>query len=253
MSATDRLVALMDHLRLGSAYFGTAIPRDIAGLAIAHPERLAGIVLCVPSRLDPAPFSEVADQVLMIAGERGPAAEATARATARLPAAQRRFWPVTMRQAAGAMPSPTAPTRSPTGQSLFSTVWPRMGSARRRLVRPRRREACRHFLPRRGLRPYSDAAAVSSRALAMGARNPAFSPALHGRDPGQAAFGRRCLARGPRPDADLSGDVPKVDRPDRATARRGDLEIGCGAGSLVRLLERRLGDANPIQGGAAGC
>lgn len=27
MSATDRLVALMDHLRLGSAYFGTAIPR----------------------------------------------------------------------------------------------------------------------------------------------------------------------------------------------------------------------------------
>ena len=31
MSATDRLVALMDHLRLASAYFGTAIPRDISG------------------------------------------------------------------------------------------------------------------------------------------------------------------------------------------------------------------------------
>jgi len=89
MSATERLVALMDHLGLGSAYFGTPIPRDISGLATEHPERLAGIVLCVPSRLDPAPFSGIDDRVLMIAGERGPAAEATARATARLPAAQR--------------------------------------------------------------------------------------------------------------------------------------------------------------------
>jgi hypothetical protein len=35
ISATDRLVALMDHLGLGSAYFGTAIPRDISGLATA--------------------------------------------------------------------------------------------------------------------------------------------------------------------------------------------------------------------------
>jgi hypothetical protein len=57
MSATERLVALMDHLGLGSAYFGTPIPRDISGLATEHPERLAGIVLCVPSRLDPAPLT----------------------------------------------------------------------------------------------------------------------------------------------------------------------------------------------------
>src|SRR5262249_26078747 len=52
-------------------------------------ERLAGIVLCVPSRLDPAPFGDIADRVLMISGERGPAAEATARAALRLPAAER--------------------------------------------------------------------------------------------------------------------------------------------------------------------
>src|SRR5207244_6120783 len=50
--------------------------------------RLAGVVLCVPSRLDPAPFDAVADRVLMIAGERGPAADATARAAARLHAAE---------------------------------------------------------------------------------------------------------------------------------------------------------------------
>src|SRR5215472_2490537 len=79
----------MDHLGLGAAHFGTAIPRDISGLAAGHPKRLAGIVLCVPSRLDPAPFADVADRVLMIAGERGPAATATATAAARLPGAER--------------------------------------------------------------------------------------------------------------------------------------------------------------------
>src|SRR5262249_35500697 len=79
----------MGHLGLDTAYFGTPIPRDISGLAAEHPERLAGVVLCVPSRLDPAPFADIAGRVLMIAGERGPAAETTGRATARLPGAER--------------------------------------------------------------------------------------------------------------------------------------------------------------------
>ena len=89
LSPTDRLVALLDHVGLGTAHFGTPIPRDISGMAEEHPERLAGIVLCVPSRLDPAPFANIAGRVLMISGERGPAAEATARAAMRLPAAER--------------------------------------------------------------------------------------------------------------------------------------------------------------------
>ena len=89
LSPTDRLVALMDHLGLGAAHLGTPIPRDISGMATEYPERLAGIVLCVPSRLDPAPFAGVDDRMLMIAGERGPAADATATAATRLPAAER--------------------------------------------------------------------------------------------------------------------------------------------------------------------
>jgi hypothetical protein len=88
-SPTERLIALMDHLGLPAAYFGTPIPRDLSGMAAEHPERIAGVVLCVPDRLDPAPFAGIADRVLMIAGERGPAAEATARAANRLPAARR--------------------------------------------------------------------------------------------------------------------------------------------------------------------
>lgn len=53
ISLGDWLTALMDHLGLSTAYFATAIPRDISDLAAQHPNRLAGIVLCVPSRLDP--------------------------------------------------------------------------------------------------------------------------------------------------------------------------------------------------------
>src|SRR6516164_3769393 len=63
--------------------------RDISGLAAEHPEQLAGVVLCVPSRLDPAPFAKIANRILMVTGEHGPAADATARATVRLPAAER--------------------------------------------------------------------------------------------------------------------------------------------------------------------
>src|SRR5438132_10982572 len=83
----------MDHLGLGVAHFGTPIPRDISGMAAEYPKRLGGVVLCVPSRLDPAPFTEIADRVLMISGERGPAAEATARAAVRLPSAERSVLP----------------------------------------------------------------------------------------------------------------------------------------------------------------
>ena len=145
MSATDRLVALMDHLGLGSAYFGTAIPRDISGLATAYPERLAGVVLCVPSRLDPAPFAGIAERVLMIASESGPAAEATARATARLPTAQRVVLPGY--DAPGSWSDAVADRTDEIADRMiaFSTVWPPMGSAPTHRVQPWRKEGMPAF------------------------------------------------------------------------------------------------------------
>jgi ubiquinone/menaquinone biosynthesis C-methylase UbiE len=89
LSPTDRLVALLDHLGIGRAHVASQIPSDIAGLAAAHPARLGGIVCVTPVRLDPAPFSGVSGQVLMIAGEYGPTFEVTTRAASRLPGAQR--------------------------------------------------------------------------------------------------------------------------------------------------------------------
>jgi ubiquinone/menaquinone biosynthesis C-methylase UbiE len=84
-----RLLALLDHLGLGRAHVATQIPADIAGLAASHPERLGGIVLCAPMRLDPTPFANLGDRLLMISGEYGPSFDVTVRAADRLSGAQR--------------------------------------------------------------------------------------------------------------------------------------------------------------------
>ena len=89
LSPTDRLVALLDHLGIGRAHVASQIPSDIAGLAARHPERIGRIVCVTPVRLDPAPFTGVADRMLMIAGEYGPTFETVLRAATRLPGAQR--------------------------------------------------------------------------------------------------------------------------------------------------------------------
>ena len=94
MQASDpplaqRLVALLDHLGIARAHIASQIPGDIAGLAMAHPERLSGIVCVTPVRLDPAPFAATAGRMLLVAGEYGSTFEVTTRAAARLPGAQR--------------------------------------------------------------------------------------------------------------------------------------------------------------------
>ncbi|MBV9018051.1 MAG: hypothetical protein JO058_20575, partial [Alphaproteobacteria bacterium] len=83
-SATARLVELLDHFGIAQAHVATQIAGDIAGVATVHAERLGGVVLCAPVRLDPAPFAAVADRVLMISGEYGPTFDVCLRAAERL-------------------------------------------------------------------------------------------------------------------------------------------------------------------------
>jgi SAM-dependent methyltransferase len=85
----QRLAALWDHLGLGAAHVAAQMPGDVAGFVAMAPERVAGVVLCVPSRLDPAPFAGVAGRLLMIAGEGDMTGAVTARAFPRLPGAER--------------------------------------------------------------------------------------------------------------------------------------------------------------------
>lgn len=85
----DRLVALWDHLGIGRAHVATQVPADIAGLVRDHGPLLAGIVLCVPTRLDPAPFAAADGRILMISGATGPTVGATTAAAGRLAGAER--------------------------------------------------------------------------------------------------------------------------------------------------------------------
>ncbi|HXT79496.1 MAG TPA: methyltransferase domain-containing protein, partial [Acetobacteraceae bacterium] len=89
LTIAQRLAALWGSLGLQRAHVATQMAGDLAGFAQRYADRLAGVVLCVPARLDPAPFAAVADRLVMIAGERGLTAEATARAAARLPGSRR--------------------------------------------------------------------------------------------------------------------------------------------------------------------
>jgi SAM-dependent methyltransferase len=89
MQTASRLAALMDHLGLARAHIATQVASDVAGFAAQHPQRIAGLVLCAPTRVDPAPFDKVAPRLLLISGDKGLTAETVERAHARLPAARR--------------------------------------------------------------------------------------------------------------------------------------------------------------------
>ena len=111
MTPTERLLALWDHLGIGAAHIATQMPGDIAGLAARAGSRLAGVVLCVPTRLDPVSFGAMPERLLMISGDRGLTAEVTARAEARL-AGSRRVVLAGYDAPGWATSWPTAPTRS---------------------------------------------------------------------------------------------------------------------------------------------
>jgi SAM-dependent methyltransferase len=249
MSPADRLIALMDHLGLDAAHFGTAIPRDISGLAAEHPERLAGIVLCVPSRLDPSPFAGVADRLLMIAGESGPAAETTAAAAARLPGAERAI--LTGYDAPGSWSDAVADRTEEIAERMISFL-ARQTAVGLRVGAPRPTAA------------EGSHAGISFRIEGSG---PALMLLPFFLAPSQWAPANPRLAEhftivtvgGPH----LGGVASLEDRAqmptyramfrtliDLVAPRPGEkiLEIGCGAGSLVRLLAKRLGNANPITG-----
>jgi len=245
MSATDRLVALLDHLGLATAHVATAIPGDIARLATAHSDRLGGIVLCVPSRLDPAPFVGVAGHLLLIAAEHGPSADTAERVAERLAGAERQV--LAGYEAAG---------------SWADAVADRTGEIAERMIEFLAR------IPQTGTpRIAAGEASHAGITYQIQGRGPAlvlfpFFLAPSQWEPAMPRLVEHFTAirlGGPY----LGGVASLEDRAsmptyqamfstliDRMAPRPGEavLEVGCGAGSLVRLLARRLGAANLITG-----
>lgn len=236
---TARLIALWDHLGLKTAHVATQMPGDVAGLARAHPDRIAGLLLCVPSRLDPAPFAAVAERVVMISGARGMTADVTSRAEPRLPGSRRvvlddyeapswadvvaeRTDPIVaaLRSLPGAASVPALKAGGGTHAGIPYQVH---GKGPALVLAP-------FFLA-----PSQWEAAIPSLAphftvIVLGGRHLGGVAALEDR------------ARGPSYAGMINGLFDVIAPAPGETV----LDAGCGSGALDRMLARRFGDANPI-------
>lgn len=85
----ERLAALFDHLGLKQAHVATQIPRNVAGFAAAHPHRIAGLLFHEPVSIDPAPFTALAERLVILSGDGGLSSVVAASASAHLPQARR--------------------------------------------------------------------------------------------------------------------------------------------------------------------
>jgi len=241
VSPTERLLALLDHLGLKRAHIATQMPGDIAGLASMHGERLAGIVLCVPTRLDPAQFQHVSDRLLMICGAGGLTADVTSRAAQRLSGAARHVladydapgWADVMADRTAeiatrmtgfldghAASAPTAPKQ----EGMHAEITYRIeGAGPALLLLP-------FFLAPSQWAPAMPALTRHFSVVTLGGPHLGGVAALEDRAKAptyQAMFRTLIDIMAPKPGEAI-------------------LDVGCGAGSLDRLLAKRLGSANPI-------
>lgn len=84
MTLTDRILAVLDTLGIRTAHWATQSPGDIAALVESHPERIAGVALTAPSRIDPHPFAPLAERLLYVSPAGGMLGTTAARALPRL-------------------------------------------------------------------------------------------------------------------------------------------------------------------------
>ena len=83
MTLTDRILAVLDTLGIRTAHWATQSPGDIAALVESHPERIAGVALTAPSRIDPHPFAPLAERLLYVSPAGGMLGTTAARALPR--------------------------------------------------------------------------------------------------------------------------------------------------------------------------
>ena len=88
MTLSDRIVAVLDALGIARAHVATQLAGDIAGLVAGHSDRLGGVALVAPTRINPAPFATLGKRLLYIQPDGGMLARTAASALPVLPDAK---------------------------------------------------------------------------------------------------------------------------------------------------------------------
>lgn len=85
VSVADRLVQVLDHLRIERAHFAGSMLADIAGFAQTYPERMESLALVCPPRVEPSALRILGRRLVIIAGDQGPPAAIARRVMPNLP------------------------------------------------------------------------------------------------------------------------------------------------------------------------
>lgn len=88
MTPTDRIASVLDHLGIARSHFATQSPGDIQGFIEDHADRVGGIALLAPPRIDPQPFARTDCDLLYVAPEGGMLARTAASMLPGLPRAR---------------------------------------------------------------------------------------------------------------------------------------------------------------------
>jgi ubiquinone/menaquinone biosynthesis C-methylase UbiE len=84
----ERIVQVLQHLRIEQAHIASRVAGDWHGLLTAHPERMASLTLVYPQGLDPAPLKALASRLLVITGDQGRSTDNIRRVLSSLPEAR---------------------------------------------------------------------------------------------------------------------------------------------------------------------
>ncbi len=241
MNQLERLLSLWDHLGLRTAHVAVQLPVDIAVLAQAHPERIAGLGICEAPGINPAPLLPVAARTALIAGDRGHSTRIGDNAAAALPGSRRavladysaQVWNDCVSDRTDAV---VAALLSLPGEATVLTASPRSGLHEGISYDIQGRGPALVLFPLMLSAAQWDAAMPALTAhytvIRLGGRHLSGVAVLEGRGESPTYMGmlfQLLEAMAPAPGASV-------------------LEVGCGCGALIRRVARRLGPDRTLTG-----